>query len=290
MKKLITNNQLNSHLYNKILGALVGFAIGDSMGATTEFMSYSEIMARYGFVENLIGGGWLNLKPGDVTDDTEMMMIVAKARMSGEEGFLDRCCKGFVEWLGTNPRDVGNTCRKAIMDGGDNPPKEWMRLSLERQAFYLKEDLGNGAVMRCLFLALIGETPLAIEQGRLTHNNKVSDLGIENYCHMVFRALHFDYIMPEDSLKGPMKPSGMVSDSVHNAIYWSSKAKTFKEAIVSPVNHGGDADTIAALTGGLAGARFGFKEIPREWVERLNRKVFRELRRMAIWIVKELTK
>lgn len=33
---------------NKIAGALYGFAIGDAMGATTEFMSREQIEEQYG--------------------------------------------------------------------------------------------------------------------------------------------------------------------------------------------------------------------------------------------------
>lgn len=42
--------------------------------------------------------------------------------------------------------------------------------------------------------------------------------------------------------------------------------------IVGAVNHGGDADTIAALAGGLVGAKFGFSNIPERWINALGRK------------------
>lgn len=103
---------------NKVLGSLLGFAIGDAMGATTEFMSQREIYRKYGEVKDIIGGGWLNLKPGEVTDDTQMMTIVAKARMNNLELFTQSCCSGFVDWLSKGPKDVGGACRAAILQGG----------------------------------------------------------------------------------------------------------------------------------------------------------------------------
>lgn len=103
---------------NHILGSLLGFAIGDAMGATTEFMTKGEIHQKYGEVNQIIGGGWLNLRPGEVTDDTQMMMIVANARMKGKCEFLHNCCTGFVKWLRSNPVDVGGACRTAILQGG----------------------------------------------------------------------------------------------------------------------------------------------------------------------------
>lgn len=266
---------------NYILGSLLGFAIGDAMGATTEFMTQEKIHQKYGEVNQIIGGGWLNLTPGEVTDDTQMMMIVANARMKGKCEFLHNCCTGFVKWLKSNPVDVGGACGLAISQGGSNPPREWMRLSKRRQEVRGVMDLGNGAVMRTLFLALSGEIDLAIGQGRLTHNNSESSYYIDRYCQSVFSAL---YAIP---LYGPflMAPTGHVKNSVNNAIYWSSHSTNFKEAIIGPVNHGGDADTIAALTGGIAGACYGADNIPREWVEALDLNVVEDLMNMADWLM-----
>lgn len=61
---------MNTSLKDKVRGSLFGFAIGDAMGATTEFMSTKSIKLKYGMVDQIIGGGWLNLKAGKVTDDT----------------------------------------------------------------------------------------------------------------------------------------------------------------------------------------------------------------------------
>ena len=43
-------------------------------------------------------------------------------------------------------------------------------------------------------------------------------------------------------------------------------------AVVFAVNLGGDADTNGAVTGALAGARFGESGIPQRWIEPLLRK------------------
>lgn len=67
---------------NKIAGAVYGFAIGDAMGATTEFMTEEQVKLNYGKVTDIYGGGWLHLKPGDVTDDTQMTVCVMDAAMT----------------------------------------------------------------------------------------------------------------------------------------------------------------------------------------------------------------
>lgn len=272
--------------YNKVLGSLLGFAIGDAMGATTEFMSQGEIHRKYGEVKDIIGGGWLNLKPGEVTDDTQMMTIVAKARMKNVELFTQSCCSGFVDWLSKGPKDVGGACRAAILQGGRKSPDEWMRLSMERQEAHQRLDLGNGAVMRALFLALNNEPSLAVHQGRLTHNNPTSDMYIRDYCYAVHMALSTPTMWDGD--KGHlrlMEPTGHVKNSVNNAIFWSFNALNFREAILGPVNHGGDADTIAALTGGIAGAHFGANHIPKKWIDALDHRTVKDLQDMADWLM-----
>lgn len=271
---------------NKVLGSLLGFAIGDAMGATTEFMTQREIYHRYGEVNDLIGGGWLHLRPGEVTDDTQMMTIVAKSRMRGLETFTKNCCSGFVDWLSRGPKDVGGACRAAILQGGRKSPDEWMRLSMERQEANQRLDLGNGAVMRALFLALNDEPNLAVHQGRLTHNNPTSDRYIRDYCYAVSMALYSPNLGAgdEDHIE-LMAPTGHVENSVNNAIYWSFNALNFRDAIIGPVNHGGDADTIAALTGGIAGAYFGEDHIPRKWIDALDPQVVKDLQDMTNWIM-----
>ena len=41
--------------------ALFGVAVGDALGATTEFMTPAQIRSRYGVLRDIVGGGWLNL-------------------------------------------------------------------------------------------------------------------------------------------------------------------------------------------------------------------------------------
>ena len=44
---------------------------------------------------------------------------------------------------------------------------------------------------------------------------------------------------------------------------------SFEDAVIYAVNLGGDADTIGAITGGLAGAIYGSKAIPLRWIDAL---------------------
>ena len=73
--------------YDKILGALVGSAIGDAMGAPTEMWHRSDIQKKYGYVTRLTPairdkspeGTWRhNMPAGATTDDTRWKYIVGK--------------------------------------------------------------------------------------------------------------------------------------------------------------------------------------------------------------------
>lgn len=47
---------------DRAMGAYLGFACGDALGATVEFMTPKQIQKRYGVHQDIIGGGWLGLE------------------------------------------------------------------------------------------------------------------------------------------------------------------------------------------------------------------------------------
>lgn len=73
-------------------------------------------------------------------------------------------------------------------------------------------------------------------------------------------------------IKSILEPSGYIRSTFNNSLYWAGKS-TFEEAIIGAVNDGGDADTIAAIAGSLAGARWGIEYIPEKWIEQLDSDV-----------------
>jgi len=73
--------------YDKVLGALVGSAIGDAMGASTEMWHRNEIQLKYGYITGLTPavreqspeGTWdHNLLAGATTDDTRWKYFMVK--------------------------------------------------------------------------------------------------------------------------------------------------------------------------------------------------------------------
>ena len=156
----------------RALAAFLGFAVGDALGATVEFMTKGEIAARYGVHDAIIGGGWLRLAPGKVTDDTEMSLALGRSLV--RSGGLDArdVCEEFAAWLKAGPIDVGHTCRRGI--------RRYITQGTTEGAFF-EGDAGNGAAMRTLPIALatLGRPDEAeswsLAQGRITHHHPLSD-------------------------------------------------------------------------------------------------------------------
>lgn len=273
---------MNTNLKDKVRGSLFGFAIGDAMGATTEFMSAKSIKLKYGMVDQIIGGGWLNLKAGQVTDDTQMMLCVARAMMehwNNLDAMLQQISENFVTWLESGPIDVGTTCMQSIYANRGKPWKEWVSYNQKHQWDTHREDLGNGGLMRCLVPCLLGDRYIAWQQSNLTHSNNTCRSAIDIYYWAVS-----DYLWdrPVPTYKY-VEPKGQVEYTLSNALYWAQKG-SFREAILGAVNDGGDADTIAALSGGLAGARYGYTAIPSEWLSVLEEDITAELEKIADFI------
>jgi ADP-ribosylglycohydrolase len=58
-----------------------------------------------------------------------------------------------------------------------------------------------------------------------------------------------------------------------DAVMWCLfNTDNYKDAVLKAVNLGGDTDTIAALTGGIAGLYYGMESIPTEWLDALANK------------------
>jgi ADP-ribosylglycohydrolase len=97
--EIVPETQLTERqLHDKILGMLVGSAIGDAMGAPTEMWSRPDIQLEYGFVEGLDSmirevspeGVWVaNLPAGGTTDDTRWKVLASHYLLSQKQTQLD---------------------------------------------------------------------------------------------------------------------------------------------------------------------------------------------------------
>ncbi len=279
-------------LEERALAAYLGFAIGDALGATVEFMTKSEIAARHGVHREIVGGGWLKLKPGEVTDDTQMSLALGRSII--RKGGLDArdVCEEFAGWLQTRPPDVGNTCRRGI--------RRYMMHGTVAGAFS-EGDAGNGAAMRVLPVALatLGKPETAqswtLAQARTTHHHPLSDaacLALVRMTHRLIQGEGKESARHETEALArehgafrfttyPGRSSAFIVDTMQTVLHYYLGAETFTECLVQTVNQGGDADTTGALAGMLAGATYGLTAIPARWRDRLDREVAATIRAQA---------
>jgi ADP-ribosyl-[dinitrogen reductase] hydrolase len=259
-------------------------------------MTVPEIKAKYGIFKEIIGAGWLRLKPGQITDDTEMALCIARAIVEVQGWSLEAVASHFAGWLKSRPVDCGDTCRKGIRAyilGGtlESPFNEW--------------DAGNGAAMRILPVALYSLPDehllkkYTLEQAHLTHNNPVSDaaclcLGtmlqlalcgaskarlsrqadglvarFPTFCFEPYRGLATAYVV----------------DTVQTVFHWFFRGRDFEECLVGTVNQGGDADTTGAICGMLAGAFYGMDSIPQRWLKKMDKRVVQEIDSLAVRLI-----
>lgn len=260
---------------------LTGLALGDALGATTEFMTPAEIQAAHGVHRKIVGGGWLGLRPGGVTDDTEMSLCIARAAVASGGWDLRAVAEAFAQWLRARPLDVGDTCRRGI------------RTYMLQGTLAMPHDpwgAGNGAAMRMAPVALLtlGDDALlgqaALEQAHLTHNHPLSDAACLALGRMIHAAVSgasafaLHAMTRELAGRHPVfdfrdyagEATGYVVDTLRTVFHHFFTTATFEQCLVAVVNQGGDADTTGAIAGALAGAFYGPKALPRPWLERLD--------------------
>ncbi len=272
------------------VAAYLGLAIGDALGSTVEFMTPREIVAKYQVHDQLIGGGWLHLKPGQVTDDTTMALALGESIL--KQGKVDAlaAAQAFDGWMRAKPVDIGNTVRRNLLQ---------FRKTGNPAAPYSDHDAGNGAAMRLLPVALatLGQPEESVRaasraQAHVTHHCALSDAACECLVMMVQDALrgasknellhrHAHPLAarhPEfkfRAVRQQSNPSGYVADTMQAVFQSFFDTDDFRGCLIDVVNRGGDADTTGAIAGMLAGALYGLEAIPKVWLDALDDNIRR---------------
>ena len=277
---------------NRAMAAFLGFALGDALGATVEFMTKGEVAAEYGVHREITGGGWLRLKPGQVTDDTQMALALGRSLIRRGQLEAKDVCEEFAAWLKTGSADVGNTCLRGI--------RRYMALGTVESSFS-EDNAGNGAAMRVLPVALAtfgdrGKTePWTLAQARITHHHPLSDAACLTLNSMVHSLL--DGQGKEEAGRIARKLaakhkafrfepysgrcSAYIADTMQTVLHYYLRSDSFYDCVTQVVNQGGDADTSGALAGMLAGATYGLEALPSRWLAKLDPDVASEIRRQT---------
>lgn len=133
---------------DRLLGSLLGMAVGDALGTTLEFLELEApvfpTMAR-GPHRQITGGGPFGVAPGQVTDDTQLAVCLARSLV--EKGSLDVEDLGrrYVEWQ-TVCFDIGNQTWASLQHiQASGAARDAGRPYWEERG---RKPAGNGSLMR----------------------------------------------------------------------------------------------------------------------------------------------
>jgi ADP-ribosyl-[dinitrogen reductase] hydrolase len=284
----------------RVEGCLLGLACGDALGRPVEFKSANRIASEHGEVTEMLGFGSHGQPAGTITDDTEMALCIAESIVDCGEFDPEDIADRFIKWYDSGPFDIGIMTRQSIQALKRGQP--WDEAGQQVwEASREGSNAGNGSVMRCPPLALAyPDNPEKLRQvsrdssqithadPRCTHGCAVLNLTIAALLRDDSEPLTtaLDVVKPdapeelvtalEPIVRGtapiPLSTSGYVIHTLQTALYDAFTADSAEEAIVTAVNRGGDTDTIGAVAGAVAGARFGVDALPERWLSAIDER------------------
>lgn len=199
------------------------------------------------------------------TDDSVMSLAIAKALLESKEDYsnLSELAVKYMQEIGRNYPNCGYGGRFYSWMFSDNPKPYG--------------SYGNGSAMRvsaCGFVANSIEE--AVELSRkvteVTHNHPEGIKGAEATAVAIYLAKSGsnileirDYINKNyypmnfrlDDIRESYKFNETCQETVPQAIEAFLESKSFEDAIRNAISLGGDSDTLAAITGGIAEAYYG---------------------------------
>lgn len=266
------------------VGAFIGLAIGDALGAPLEGLPPGPFV-----VTEMQGGGIHNTLPGQYTDDTLQASALAQTLVRRGGFDPEDFAKRLVQIYRAHPKFFGPTSRAVLdlIEEGVSPGAA-ARLVHETRG----GSRSNGSVMRGIPVGIfyppkeVREVSLAASG--VTHHDPVAGEASAFVNRMVSGICRGEGVgaafgqalsacrdtelraLLEDYREHPPDPSLDAVLCTHCAVRVFMEASSFREAVVAAVNLGGDADTVGAIVGGLAGARYGYEAIPAPWLSALQ--------------------
>lgn len=294
-------------LLDKLSGSLVGLAVGDAVGTTVEFKPRGSFTP----VTDMTGGGPFRLPVGCWTDDTSMAICLAESLLN--DPALDKVdlLARFSDWYlrGKNSStgvcfDIGGTTASAL----ENFTATGVVVNNPEQY-----SAGNGSIMRLAPVAIVYHADpalaadRAVAQGITTHasklasgccellsdvlttlytatdHNEIFNIKIQDYWPDEVKNI-LDTNLPNKTEK-EIQSTGYAVHTLEAAVWCFLTTENFEQAVLKAVNLGGDADTVGAVTGQIAGAYYGESDIPDNWIEKLYD--YNRIKKLAIELAKK---
>jgi ADP-ribosyl-[dinitrogen reductase] hydrolase len=272
-------------------GALLGLAVGDAIGTTLEFARRDSKPP----VTGMVGGGPFQLKPGQWTDDTAMALALADSLLANPNLDATDLMRRFVAWH----RKGEYSCTGRCFDIGVTTRQALARFEQDGNPFAGSRDpmsAGNGSLMRLSPVAIrhwqdrAALADVAARQSQTTHAALEAVAACVAFADMLADAIagqsKTEVLGATRNSNAPaiaaivggswrgkardaISSSGYVAHSLEAALWCVGRTSDFASAVLLAANLGDDADTVAAITGQLAGALYGASGIPAEWLDKL---------------------
>lgn len=258
---------------DRLKGCFFGSIVGDALGMPYEFKNAEHIE----YVPEMQAGGPFNLPLGCWTDDSIMMLCTANSLIEkGKFDIRDQLLK-YLRWY----EDGYMSPYKGCFDVGNQTRKALENFSKDFNAFSTPYDLkssGNGALMRInVFPLAYSEfsqvAQFAYYNTMATHNNPLCLKYSVDYCKLIHAALNG---VRKSQIKIMCPPvvsdidvDGFVKGSFELAVKAFYETGSFEACMEYVIKAGGDTDTNACIAGMLAGAYYGYSNIPEAWVKNL---------------------
>lgn len=291
---------ISETIKDRIKGCVYGQAIGDALGLGTEFMSQAEVrkyypegLERYDqIIQDAHRRRW---KKGSWTDDTDMMICIAKARHDDHFDLNKTACN-FKDWFNGTPLGIGRHTYNVLSMG--DYTKDPIKAADIIWRLYRCRSAANGGLMRT---SIVATSPDVTEKEiadicRLTH----PDMRCVGSCvlivrlmqNLIFKSIQLDIQALKDIadrydsriseyielatnddpavLSPDDEAMGYTLKTMAVALWSLWHCDSFKNGLLSVVNLGGDADTNAAVACALLGAKYGFSNIPQYYVDNIQ--------------------
>ncbi|MGX1131067.1 ADP-ribosylglycohydrolase [Streptomyces glaucescens] len=282
-------------LLERAVGAVVGSAVGDALGAPFEFGPEGAFTARFphpgGGGEMCGGGGW---DPGEATDDTQMAVLVGESLLECGGLDLPDVFRRFQRWAAAEPKDIGLQTEAVLGSGDPWDTAAALHFQTNQRA------AGNGALMRAATSAVHfagrgrdATMDAARRLAALTHGDRAAWEGTAVFHELLRVALtggdplaavpgtltavhpghreRYAVVLAPDWHPGlATEFNGAVWPCLGSAVWAVRTTSSYEDAVRAAVDLGGDTDTVAAVTGGLAGAVYGAGAIPERWTGPLH--------------------
>ncbi|MCP4176394.1 MAG: ADP-ribosylglycohydrolase family protein, partial [bacterium] len=296
-------------IIDKIIGTIYGNAIGDAIGLGTEFMTKKQIEYYYpngfnSYNQIISDKHRSNWQPGEWTDDTDQMLCILDTILKYKTVDIKDIAKNIHNWAHSGGKGIGQHTYKVITNSmfKSDPHKVSKKVWLDSD----KRSAANGAVMRTSILGIwdhddIGKVMYNTKQAaKVTHcdprcigsciavTTTISNIlqGENDFNKLLEPAKkiaakyddrineYLEYSKAEDIAALELDEDKSIGYTLKAiaAGFWALKHIDFKEAILKIVNQGGDADTNAAVAGAMLGAKLGYSNLPKDWIDGLLNK------------------